>query len=711
MLSIPTAQGRPFEAADEKADAGVVVVNDAFVQKFIPDGRVVGRRIKRGELNSPRPWVTVVGVVGSVRSAGLSVDPQPEVFVPYVTGGTSSMVNLLVRTKLPTRALASPVLEAIHRVDPELAPTTVTDMKEVVGRAVGQPLFYARLFGVLAFIALLLSVVGVYGVAVLGVAARSEEIAIRSCLGAQSGDIVRLILRETAIAVGCAVLLGAAGSWFVQNRMAAFVYGVESMDWIVIAVSALVIASLAMAAVYGAVRRVVVTAAHRPSEAWRRSVRMSAIALRWLRAGSSVDDGSRSRVNTAPPTRLLNGNFLLLWQAQAVSQFGDQAFAIAIAFWAMEATRSATMTGLILMASTLPVVLLGPISGAFADTRRSRIRILIACDLVSGALVLLLALGFVALTPSWRFALLFVVALLMGVSGAFFEPAVDALVPDLIPRDQLERANAMRQSSRQVVALAARGLGGILYALVGPVVLFVLDGLSFVFAAVSQLFIRPPVVADHHAGEPREARRQPLFRQAAEGFRYVAGERGMLRFLVCAAIFNALLMPIAVLLPAFVTDYLHADVRWYGFILAAISGGAMSGCVAIASRQWSGPARRAILVLSFALLAVLLGLLGQVTSRWVALPIVFATGAASGIVNVLVMSIVQRRTPMEFRGRVIGLHATMTRALVPIAMVGGGAIADLTGRNVPLVYGVGGALALGAAVLLASSRPTRDFLA
>jgi len=258
VLSIPTLQGRQFDAADEKADANVVVVNDAFVQRFVPDGRVVGRRIKRGELNSPRPWVTVVGVVGSVRSAGLSVEPQPEVFVPYVTGGTSSIVNLLVRTKLPTRALASSMLEAIHRVDPELAPTTVTDMKEVVGRAVGQPLFYARLFAVLAFIALLLSVVGVYGVAVLGVSARSDEIAIRSCLGAQSGDIVRLILRETAIAVGCAVLLGAAGSWFVQKRMAAFVYGVESTDWIVIAVSALVISSLAMAAVYGAVRRVVV---------------------------------------------------------------------------------------------------------------------------------------------------------------------------------------------------------------------------------------------------------------------------------------------------------------------------------------------------------------------------------------------------------------------------------------------------------------------
>jgi MFS transporter, DHA3 family, macrolide efflux protein len=438
---------------------------------------------------------------------------------------------------------------------------------------------------------------------------------------------------------------------------------------------------------------------------------MSAIALRWLRVGNPAYRELGSGVETASAVPLLNRNFLLLWQAQGVSQFGDQAFAIAIAFWAMEATRSATMTGLILMASALPVVLLGPITGAFADTRRSRLHILITCDLVSAALVLALALGFVTLTPSWRFALLFVVALLMGVSGAFFEPAVDALVPDLIACDQLERANALRQSSRQVVALTARGLGGILYALVGPAVLFVLDGLSFVFAAGTQLFILPPVVADKSASEPRAAQGVRLFSQAADGFRYVSGQRGMLRFLVCAAIFNALLMPITVLLPAFVTDYLHADVRWYGFILATISAGAMSGCVAVASRHWSGSIRRTMLVLSFGMLAVLLALLGQVTSPWVALAVVFATGAASGIVNVLVMSILQRRAPIEFRGRVIGLHATMTRALVPMAMVGGGAIADLTGRNVPLVYGVCGALALAAAVVLASQRSTRDFLA
>jgi len=256
-LSIPAIDGRPFISSDESAESSVAIVNEAFVRQYVPGETVVGRRIKRGDANSQMPWMTIVGVVGAVRSAGLSLEPQPEVFVPYVKGGTRVAMNLIVKAGAPPRALARPIAERIHRVDPSLSPTTITDMTELVARASGQPFFYARLFGVLAGVAFVLSLVGVYGVAVLGVSARSNEIAIRSCLGAQSGDIVRLILRETATAVCPAVAAGALGAWILQKRVAAFVYGVESTDWVVIAASALVLSVLALGAVYIAIRRVV----------------------------------------------------------------------------------------------------------------------------------------------------------------------------------------------------------------------------------------------------------------------------------------------------------------------------------------------------------------------------------------------------------------------------------------------------------------------
>ena len=257
VLSIPAVEGRAFISSDEGPEASIVIVNEAFVRQNLPGETVIGRRIKRGEATSKMPWMTIVGVVGAVRGAGLSLDPQPEIFVPYVKGGSRVALSLIVKSPAPPRALAPSIVERIHRVDPALSPSTITGMTDLVGRASGQPFFYARLFGVLAGVAFVLSLVGVYGVAVLGVSARSSEIAIRSCLGAQPGDIVRLILRETAMAVGPAVAAGALGAWIVQQRVAAFVYGVESTDWVVIAASALVLSVMALGAVYIAIRRVV----------------------------------------------------------------------------------------------------------------------------------------------------------------------------------------------------------------------------------------------------------------------------------------------------------------------------------------------------------------------------------------------------------------------------------------------------------------------
>ena len=257
VLSIPSIDGRPFISSDEGAESSVAIVNEAFGRQFVPGEMVIGRRIKRGNANSRAPWMTIVGVVGAVRGAVLTLDPQPEVFVPYVKGGSEVTLSLIVKSTAPPRALAPAIAARIHRVDPALSASTVSDMTELVASASGQPFFYARLFGVLAGVAFVLSLVGVYGVAVLGVSARSNEIAIRSCLGAQSGDIVRLILRETARAVCPAVAAGALGAWILQKRVAAFVYGVESTDWVVIAASALVLSVLALGAVYIAIRRVV----------------------------------------------------------------------------------------------------------------------------------------------------------------------------------------------------------------------------------------------------------------------------------------------------------------------------------------------------------------------------------------------------------------------------------------------------------------------
>jgi putative ABC transport system permease protein len=171
--------------------------------------------------------------------------------------GTAPSVRLIVKSAAPLREIAATIRQCIRRVDADLSPATVTDMSELVALAVGQPYFFARLFGVLAAMALFLSLGGLYSIVALAVSARSREMAIRCCLGAQRGDIVRLVLGEAAISVGIGIALGGLGAVAVQRRMGALVYGVESTDSVVtIAGSAVLLSTLALVAVYVAVRRV-----------------------------------------------------------------------------------------------------------------------------------------------------------------------------------------------------------------------------------------------------------------------------------------------------------------------------------------------------------------------------------------------------------------------------------------------------------------------
>lgn len=416
--------------------------------------------------------------------------------------------------------------------------------------------------------------------------------------------------------------------------------------------------------------------------------------------------------------RLLGRNFLLLLQAHVVSQLGSQTFMVATIIWTTQATGSAAMSGLMMAANTLPLVLLGQVAGTLADWRRSWLRIVIACDLMGGVLAGLLALGFKVGPEEWRAAMLLATVLLLGVCAAFFEPAVNALIPELVPRDAIERAYALRSSAKQLTSIGASGLGGILYPFGGPLTLFLANGLSFFLAACSEMGIRPGAhdlsgSAQVTSNPNRSTSSALSFReQVLEGLGYVTRQPGMMVVLTSCAVLNALLMPVSILLPVYATTYLDVDVRWYGFLLAAVGVGTIVGSASVGAVGGTlvGSARRLTLVSAFAGMALGMVALGQIQSPLAALALLFGMGVLTGTINVLTISIVQRTTPREFRGRVMGTFTTITRALVPVALLGGGALADATGRNVPLVYSVCGVVTLATPIML-MSRHVRFYLA
>ncbi|HYL05632.1 MAG TPA: MFS transporter [Thermoanaerobaculia bacterium] len=410
------------------------------------------------------------------------------------------------------------------------------------------------------------------------------------------------------------------------------------------------------------------------------------------------------------PGRLFNRNFLLLWQGQTVSQLGNQAFALAMAYWTLEATGSASLMGLLLATMSLPVPLLSPIGGVLAD-RFSRIRILVACDVVAG-LAMIIQSGAMLSGRCSRpvlVAMLFAVALISGVVNGFFLPTLSACIPDLVPKERVGAANSLNQFSVQAATLLGQSIGGVFYRLLGGPRLFLFDGLTFLFCAGSESLVRlPPRPAPEDLALGAGARR--FAASLREGLAYVRRTPGLLNFIVCPAVYNFFSMALLVLMPFYVRINLHAGSEWYGFLIAVISLGSIVGFVIAGLVRLTGTARMRYLVTMIAIAPAPMAIAGFVHRPIVGLAVGFAMGVMLGVINVNLLTLLQTKTPAELRGRVLGLWTSLVQGVMPIGMLMGGFAGDLTGKNIPLVFTTCGVLTLAVTALALSRRSTRQYL-
>jgi MFS transporter, DHA3 family, macrolide efflux protein len=411
------------------------------------------------------------------------------------------------------------------------------------------------------------------------------------------------------------------------------------------------------------------------------------------------------------PTRLFNRNFVLLWQGQMVSQLGNQAFAIAMAYWTLEATGSASLMGLLLATINLPTFLLAPLGGAFAD-RYSRIRVLIICDLVAGGAMALQALAMMSGRFSQHFVigLLFAVALALGSVSGFFLPTLSSTIPDLVPSDNLTSANSLNQFSIQVSSLIGQGIGGNLFQLMGAPRLFLFDALSFLYASGSEALVRVPPKPPHERLGFAASVRQ-FAGNIREGMAYVWRTPGLPAYIGAPSSYNFFSMAIFVLLPFFVRQNLHGGAAWYGYLLATISVGMILGFLLASLVRLKGEARMRFMVVMIIIAPVPMLLVGFLHNRGMALAIALGLGICLGLINVNLITLVQHSTPPELRGRVMGLWSALAGGLAPLGVVLGGIAGDLTHKNIPLVYGTCGVLAFSISAFCVGLPSTRRFLA
>jgi predicted permease len=255
-LGIRLLRGRGFTDADRENAPSVALVNATVAQRLFPGADPVGKRFIFGHLEANRApkWVTIVGVLADTKMYGLANPARLEVYVPFRQTAANEMV-LLVKSGIEPAALVSAIRGVVVSIDKEQPIFGIATMQEVVNASVSTRRITLILLGLFSGLALVLASIGIYGVISYSVAQRAREIGIRMALGAQGGDVLRLVLAQGGKISLAGIAIGSAASAGLTWLMAKLLYSVSAMDPATFTAVAFVLAVIAMVASYIPARR------------------------------------------------------------------------------------------------------------------------------------------------------------------------------------------------------------------------------------------------------------------------------------------------------------------------------------------------------------------------------------------------------------------------------------------------------------------------
>src|SRR5690349_2649410 len=254
-MGIPLLKGRLVTEQDSANNTGAVVINEAMAKRFWPNEDPLGKRISTATSNGQQTqWQTIVGVVGSVRHLGLDVAPRPEIYYHTNTNPPFGPVVVIRTTGDPQRVI-SIARAKVRELDRSVAISNVNTMEQLVAQSVAQRRFGMFLVGIFAALALVLAVVGIYGVVSYSVAQRTNEIGVRMALGASTTDVLKMVLKHGMTLALIGVGVGLAGAFAVTRLMVAVLFDVRPTDLATFATVSVGLILVALLACYVPARR------------------------------------------------------------------------------------------------------------------------------------------------------------------------------------------------------------------------------------------------------------------------------------------------------------------------------------------------------------------------------------------------------------------------------------------------------------------------
>ncbi|HEY6399911.1 MAG TPA: FtsX-like permease family protein, partial [Blastocatellia bacterium] len=255
VMGIPLRSGREFRSDDVEGKAGVVIINEEAARRFWPDQDPIGKRISPDVAGFPPGiWLSIVGIAGNVKHSTLYAAPKPQVYWAYPQYPVRSLTFVLRATNEPM-SLAAAAQKEIWAVDKDLPVSSLQTMEGLISASIAQQRLYLWLMGGFAAVALLLAAVGVYGVMSYAVAQRAHEIGVRMALGAQAGDVLKLVIGQGAKLALIGLAIGLVAAVALTRLMKSLLFGVSATDASTFTLVSLLLAAITLLACYLPARR------------------------------------------------------------------------------------------------------------------------------------------------------------------------------------------------------------------------------------------------------------------------------------------------------------------------------------------------------------------------------------------------------------------------------------------------------------------------
>jgi putative ABC transport system permease protein len=253
-LGIPLLAGRRFSGADRAGAPPVVVISEGAAREMWPDGDPVGKRMRRGSLDGEGEWKTIVGVVADTRHRRLDIEPRPKFYEPVHQVRRTAYIAV-VKTQGDPNAVGSEARSILNELDPAIPVPRIATLEQQIANTVAMPRFRTLLITMLAALAGLLAVVGIYGVMAYATAQRTSEIGVRIALGARASDVVGDVLKRGAVLAGIGLAVGAAIAFAAVRVLDNLLYQTNTHDPAMFVGAGIVLGVAALVASYVPARR------------------------------------------------------------------------------------------------------------------------------------------------------------------------------------------------------------------------------------------------------------------------------------------------------------------------------------------------------------------------------------------------------------------------------------------------------------------------